>query len=460
MGFYGTASWAESASNAFLAQTASFVTASNVWGPFGSSSVASASYASSSTSASYASSSTSASFALTALFASTASAAPLDTYIQYNSGGLFKAEEYFRYIYTSHSFEQGTNVTAFGSYSYAQGRDNIACGSYSHAEGRDNQTIGEGSHAEGRDNYASASYSHVGGLQNTSSGIYQTVIGQNSIQLTSQSAFIVGGGRGTNDRNNALVVIPKTISGLFQSDSILETLVETASISASCLYIPNLPSSSQTYVLTYNTSSGQVYYTSSATLKTSLNIQDEGSSLTSTPTFINFTGSGISASLNGDGVDVFVDIPTSVTASFNNLSVWDFTHSLNSRYVIIQALDTEHKQIIPEIVELVDESLARLTFPTSESGYAIASIGGLGGGGGGIVNFSSTSSIIGNGLSSSFDIVHNFGTKNLHVTIYENSNNYETVYADVRRPDDNTVRIVFGSTTPPTTDQFVVYISQ
>ena len=54
VGFYGTASWAQSASNALFAQTASFITASNVWGPFGSSSVASASFASSSVSASYA----------------------------------------------------------------------------------------------------------------------------------------------------------------------------------------------------------------------------------------------------------------------------------------------------------------------------------------------------------------------------------------------------------------------
>lgn len=45
VGFFGTASWA---------QSASFVTASNVWGPFGSSSIMSASYASGSTSASYA----------------------------------------------------------------------------------------------------------------------------------------------------------------------------------------------------------------------------------------------------------------------------------------------------------------------------------------------------------------------------------------------------------------------
>jgi len=202
VGFYGTASWAQSASNALFAQTASFITASNVWGifgsssvdsasfasssisasyaetaslaytasfitasnvwgPFGSSSVASASFASSSISASYAetaslaytasfitasnvwgpfgsSSVASASFAsssVSASYAETASAAPSDTYIQYNNNGLLGAEQYFRYIYNSHSLEQGNNVTASGQYSHAQGYESEVYGIYSHAEG-------------------------------------------------------------------------------------------------------------------------------------------------------------------------------------------------------------------------------------------------------------------------------------------------------------------------------------
>ena len=64
------------------------------------------------------------------------------------------------------------------------------------------------------------------------------------------------------------------------------------------------------------------------------------------------------------------------TASFTNLSTWDFNHNLNTRYVTIQALDLNHHQIIPETITLIDTSSARLTFPTSESGYAIATVGG------------------------------------------------------------------------------------
>jgi len=60
---FGTASFASTASFVITAQTASFVTSSNVRGPFGANSILSASYASGSTSASFA---TTASFALNA----------------------------------------------------------------------------------------------------------------------------------------------------------------------------------------------------------------------------------------------------------------------------------------------------------------------------------------------------------------------------------------------------------
>jgi hypothetical protein len=83
------------------------------------------------------------------------------------------------------------------------------------------------------------------------------------------------------------------------------------------------------------------------------------------------TGSVTINSTGGGGLAV------ATTASFINSSIWDFTHSLNSRYVVIQALDTNHQQIIPETIELINTSSARLTFPTSESGYAVATIGGI-----------------------------------------------------------------------------------
>jgi hypothetical protein len=80
---------------------------------------------------------------------------------------------------------------------------------------------------------------------------------------------------------------------------------------------------------------------------------------------INSTGGG-----GGTGANT--------TASFSNLATWTFIHGLNSQYPIIQVLNTSFEQIIPKSVTLTDANTVTITFPTSESGYAIASLGGLG----------------------------------------------------------------------------------
>ena len=72
--------------------------------------------------------------------------------------------------------------------------------------------------------------------------------------------------------------------------------------------------------------------------------------------------------------------------------------------------------------------------------------------------FNSTSSVIGNGLSSSFDINHGFNTRNLHITVYESGSNGDTVYPDIRRINANTASILFAN--PPASNEFIVYISQ
>lgn len=69
---------------------------------------------------------------------------------------------------------------------------------------------------------------------------------------------------------------------------------------------------------------------------------------------------------------------TNTTASFSNSSTWTFTHGLNSRYVIVHTLDNNHNQIVPQNITLTDNNTATITFNTAESGYAIASLGGVG----------------------------------------------------------------------------------
>ena len=66
------------------------------------------------------------------------------------------------------------------------------------------------------------------------------------------------------------------------------------------------------------------------------------------------------------------------TQSFTNSSTWTFNHNLDRQYVVIQTVDSNGNQIIPENIALTSANTATITFPTPESGIAIASIGGIG----------------------------------------------------------------------------------
>lgn len=68
----------------------------------------------------------------------------------------------------------------------------------------------------------------------------------------------------------------------------------------------------------------------------------------------------------------------SVTASFNNSSVWTFNHNLGNRYVIVQAYDENNNQLLPNIINLSTPNTAIIDFGgMAMSGIAVASLGGL-----------------------------------------------------------------------------------
>jgi hypothetical protein len=60
--------------------------------------------------------------------------------------------------------------------------------------------------------------------------------------------------------------------------------------------------------------------------------------------------------------------------------------------------------------------------------------------------------VLGDGIAAEFTITHGLGTRNVGVEIIENAPPYRTRLADVRRPTDDAVTIVFG--TPPTANQY------
>jgi hypothetical protein len=65
-----------------------------------------------------------------------------------------------------------------------------------------------------------------------------------------------------------------------------------------------------------------------------------------------------------------------VTQSFSNSSTWTFNHNLGYKSVIVQAYDSSDAQIIPQNIVLTNANTATITFPTNETGYAVATVGG------------------------------------------------------------------------------------
>jgi hypothetical protein len=67
----------------------------------------------------------------------------------------------------------------------------------------------------------------------------------------------------------------------------------------------------------------------------------------------------------------------SITQSFTSSNVWTFNHNLGSKYVIIQTVDTNDNQLIPEVINLFDDNTAIIGFSVPTAGTAIATRGGI-----------------------------------------------------------------------------------
>lgn len=66
-----------------------------------------------------------------------------------------------------------------------------------------------------------------------------------------------------------------------------------------------------------------------------------------------------------------------VTQSFYNQSIWNFTHSLEQKDVILQTYNEFNELILPNTTKLIDDNHARFIFPVPVTGFAIAVRTGL-----------------------------------------------------------------------------------
>jgi hypothetical protein len=116
-----------------------------------------------------------------------------------------------------------------------------------------------------------------------------------------------------------------------------------------------------------------------------------------------FTGSLQGSSSYALTASYAQNVGFNTSESFTNQSTWTFNHNLSTPYVIIQTFDTDKNEMIPQTTNLLNNNTAIITFPTLESGYAVASVGGaLGGVSTATSSYSLTASYVQNALTASF----------------------------------------------------------
>lgn len=268
------------------------------------------------------------------------------------------------------SHAEGYGTIALGVYAHSEGNVTSASGLYSHAEGSVTKALGTASHAEGTLTTALGDYSHASGLGTITSGSAQTAIGYYNRQGNTTDLFIIGRGGTDNTRADMLgvsttrmfssgaiyfpeltttnqsniVTINTTTGQLYYTASsafgggvtinnnvdnyILtatgtantingeanfrfngSTLSVTGSLNSSgSVFFPMLTTTNQSNVVTINTATGQLYYTSSnafggggggggGTLK---DLQVNSTSYTNA-IVLKFSGSNYSGSDDGAG---------------------------------------------------------------------------------------------------------------------------------------------------------------
>lgn len=148
-----------------------------------------------------------------------------------------------------YSHAEGYNTRTIHPMSHAEGYATTALGLGSHAEGNSTRAFGTSSHAEGSLTTAKGHYSHAEGEGTIAGGNYSHVQGRFNIESLSTGSFIIGNGTSSVLRSNLV----------FASGSSFQ-------ITGSLSLKNTTQSGGNGNVLTYNSTTGLVTYTSSAAI--------------------------------------------------------------------------------------------------------------------------------------------------------------------------------------------------
>lgn len=145
---------------------------------------------------------------------------------------------------------EGYDTRAVGQYSHAEGYQSDANGNYSHAEGNNTTATGQYSHAEGDNTTATNDYSHAEGIGTVTGKDGQTAVGTYNKSSNSTDLFVIGDGASAGARSDAFGV---SSTRTFLSNSI---------------YLPDLGNSTKANVVSFDTTTGQLYYMSTSSIGT------------------------------------------------------------------------------------------------------------------------------------------------------------------------------------------------
>ena len=162
-----------------------------------------------------------------------------------------------------------------------------------------------------------------------------------------------------------------------------------------------------------------------------------------------FTGSLFTGSFAGDGslltdVDISVIEVSTVYDTFTSVTTKNLVHNFGTKNVIVTAYNNLDQQIIPASVTTTDDNTVSITFFTSTTGRVVVAKGGHMVQAGNVAQVATVSDVFTSVSSKS--VTHNFGTKDVIVMVYDNSDQ-QVVPSSVTTTNIDTVDITFFTNT-------------
>jgi hypothetical protein len=124
---------------------------------------------------------------------------------------------------------------------------------------------------------------------------------------------------------------------------------------------------------------------------------------------------------------------TQLTAS----TTWSFVHNLNTQTPLLQVYDLGYEQIIPNEIVSIDAFTSEIRFDYTQAGYAVASSGG------GLIVTGSTPRLVQTVAATTWSFQHNLGTKYPGFEVY-NSNDDVIIPAGIHAVDEDNAEIYFA----------------